>query len=62
MAIHPEGVKETLHPTNILIDGSNVAMQLDAEFTFSKDMPDYFLGSFKKGDDVISKLGLNIIQ
>jgi hypothetical protein len=50
LKIHPEGVKETMRINKMLIDGNEVACQIDNDFIFTKDLPDYFLGPAKKGE------------
>jgi ketosteroid isomerase-like protein len=55
---HAGGIKEILTPTNILIDGDNVAMQLDVKFTFPLDVPNFHLGPAKKGDSFSSKIAV----
>ena len=56
-AVHPEGVKEIMRPTNMLMDGDNEAVEIDVEFTFGIDLPDFPLGPAKKGDILQNKIG-----
>jgi len=58
VGVNSGGTKEILRPTNILIDGDNVAVQINSEFKFSEDAPDFFLRPAKKGDSFLAKIGV----
>jgi hypothetical protein len=49
---HGDKIKETLTPSNILIDGDAVAVELVTEMVALEDVPNYHVGSFKKGDKI----------
>ena len=49
---HGNKIKETLTPLRILIDGDSVAVELVAEMLALEDVPDYHVGSFKKGEKI----------
>lgn len=48
-AIHVNG-KETMRPSVIIMDGDNIALQADIDFTFKDDEPQFFLKPAKKGE------------
>jgi hypothetical protein len=43
-------LKEVMTFHNILIDGDQMAVEIDAVITFKEDYPDYYAGPFLKGD------------
>jgi limonene-1,2-epoxide hydrolase len=49
---HGNKIKETLTPLRILIDGDSVAVELVAEMLALEDVPDYHVGSLKKGEKI----------
>jgi ketosteroid isomerase-like protein len=49
---HGDKIKETLMPFNIVIDGDNVAVELLTEMVALEDVPNYHVGSFKKGEKI----------
>jgi hypothetical protein len=58
-ASHAGGaIEEKLRPTNILIDGDSVAVELDAELFLTEDVPDFRYGPGKKGDSIVIKFGV----
>ena len=49
---HGDKIKETLTPLKILIDGDAAAVEFVTEMLALEDVPDYHVGSFKKGDRI----------
>ena len=53
---HPKGTKTVLRPTNMCIDGDNVAVEISEDWIFSEDIPETFVGPVKKGDTITMKI------
>lgn len=49
---HRAGVKEILRPIRILVDGDNVAVELEMELEVLEDIPDFHIKPVKKGESI----------
>jgi ketosteroid isomerase-like protein len=56
--IHRGGVKEIMHAKNMVAEGDQIAVEIEAEFTFPEDAPDFILRPAKKGESIITKFGV----
>ncbi len=43
---------EVINPINIVIDGDNVAIEIESEFEARVDLPDFHGNALKKGDKI----------
>ncbi len=50
-----DGILETMRPQNIVESGDQIFVEIDMDFTATRDMPDFQFGSLKTGETVTVK-------
>lgn len=53
-----DGLIELLRPQRVLIDGDNVAMEVNVEFAAEKDQPDFIIEPMRAGAKLLVKLAV----
>ena len=51
-----DGLTEVLNPQRVLIDGNNIAMEVNVDFAATKDQPNFIIQPMRAGDKLMVKL------
>ena len=52
-----DGIKEIFTPLNIVMEGDNIAAELDIELLATRDKPDFAAGPLKEGESIHRTVG-----